>query len=191
MDPVTAIHELYRKHQLPKLLGFVPDRLDITVTRHPNHQFSLRYTERFLYLPDAALDTARDNAVQLLQQIQVPIETLQPVDKGIQLQLTSDARLIWHLIIELLMQINQPEAAVHAQLDTMFQRYQLFRALLDAYWHWDDTVAQTFANATTALEAAMPDHPAFYQELMTLLKHAMQEQTADSPPSSEAPQRRS
>ena len=172
MDPVDAIHALYQKHQLPRMLGFVPDRLEITVTRHPDQQFSLRYTERFLYLPDGALDTARDNALQLLHQLQVPLETLQPVDKGVQLQLTSDARLIWHLILELLMQLRQPAATVRAQLDTLFQQYQLFRALLDTQWHWDNAVAQTYAHVTTTLDTMMQDHPTFYEELMTLLKQA-------------------
>ena len=171
MDHAEAIHKLYQKHQIPKMLGFVPDRLEITVTRHPNQQFTLRYTERFLYLPDYALETARDNAIQLLHQLQVPIETLQPVDKGVQLQLTSDARLIWHLILELLMQLHQPASTVRAQLDTLYQQYQLFRALLDTQWHWDNTVAQTFAHVTTTLETLMQDHPTFYEELMTLLRH--------------------
>lgn len=172
MDAINAIHALYQKHQLPKMLGFVPDRLEITVTRLPDQQFTLRYTERFLYLPDAALATARDNALQLLHQLQVPIETLQPVDKGVQLQLTGDARLIGHLILELLMQINQPEPTVHAHLDALYQQYQLFRALLDTQWHWDDTVAQTFRHVTTTLDTVMQEHPTFYKELMTLLKHA-------------------
>lgn len=172
MDPVDDIHALYQKHQLPRMLGFVPDRLEITVTRHPNQQFTLRYTERFLYLPDYALDTARDNAIQLLHQLRVPIETIHPVDKGVQLQLTSDARLIWHLILELLMQLNQPEATVHTQLDTFYQRYQLFRALLDTHWHWDDTIAQTLTQVTTTLDNLMQDHPTFYKELMALLTQA-------------------
>lgn len=172
MDPVEAIHALYQKHQLPKMLGFIPDRLEITVTRHPDQQFTLRYTERFLYLPDYALEAARDNAIQLLHQLQIPIETLQPVDKGVQLQLTSDARLIWHLILELLMQLRQPTATVRAQLDTFYQQYQLFRALLDTRWHWDDTVAETYDHVTTTLDTLMQDHPTFYEELMTILKHA-------------------
>ena len=172
MDVVQAIHALYQKHQLPKMLGFVPDRLEITVTRHPDQQFTLHYTERFLYLPDGALDAARDNALQLLHQLQVPIETLQPVDKGVQLRLTSDARLIWHLILELLMQLRQPAATLRAQLDTLFQQYQLFHALLDTQWHWDDTVAQSFAHIATTLETLTQDHPTFYEELMTILKHA-------------------
>ena len=173
MDVVQAIHALYQKHQLPKMLGFVPDRLEITVTRHPDQQFTLHYTERFLYLPDGALDTARDNALQLLHQLQIPIETLQPVDKGVQLRLTSDARLIWHLILELLMQLRQPAATLRPQLDTLFQQYQLFRALLDTQWHWDDTVAQSFAHIATTLETLTQDHPTFYEELMTILKHAV------------------
>ena len=172
MNLTEAIHKLYQKHQLPKMLGFVPDRLEITVNRHPDQQFTLRYTERFLYLPDYALETARDNAIQLLHQLQVPIATLQPVDKGVQFQLTSDARLIWHLILELLMQLNQPASTVRAQLDTLYQQYQLFRVLLDTQWHWDDTVAQTFAHVTTTLETLMQDHPHFNEELMTILKQA-------------------
>jgi hypothetical protein len=172
MDVVQAIHALYEKYDLPKMLGFVPDRLEITVTRHPDQQFTLRYTERFLYLPDYALETARDNAIQLLHQLHVPIETLQPVDKGVQLQLTSDARLIWHLILELLMQLHQPAATVRAQLDTFYQQYHLFRALLDTQWHWDDTIAQTYAHVTTTLDTVMQEHPTFYEELMTILKNA-------------------
>jgi hypothetical protein len=171
MDLAESIHKLYQKYQLPKMLGFVPDRLEITMNRHHDQQFTLRYTERFLYLPDYALETARDNAIQLLHQLQVPIATLQPVDKGVQLQLTSDARLIWHLILELLMQLNQPAPTVRAQLDTLYQQYQLFRVLLDTQWHWDTTVAETFAHVTTTLETLMQDHPTFNEELMNILKH--------------------
>ena len=178
MDLFKAIRDLYHKYQLPKMLGFVPDRLEITITRQPDHQFALQYTERFLYLPDYALDAARDNAIQLMQQLQVPIDTIQPVDKGVQLKLTSDTRLIWHLIIELLMQINQPEAIVQTQLDTMYHRYQLFRALLDTYWHWDETVAETFTHVATTLETLMQDHPTFYDELIKIIQQA-----AHSPPS--------
>jgi hypothetical protein len=172
MDLFQAIHDLYHQYQVPKLLGFVPDRLDITVTRQPNNQFALRYTERFLYLPDYALDAARDNAIQLLQQLRLPIDTIQPVDKGVQLQLTSDARIIWHLIIELMMQLNQPEASTKTQLDAMFLRFQLFRALVDPYWHWDDQVSETFTRVAATLDTVMQDHPAFYEELMQLLKQA-------------------
>jgi hypothetical protein len=77
------------------------------------------------------------------------------------------------------MQINQPEATVHSQFDTMYHRYQLFRALLDTYWHWDETVAETFTHVATTLETLMQDHPTFYDELIAIIQQA-----AHAPPSS-------
>lgn len=173
MDMLQDIQQLYHKYNLPKMIGFVPDRLEITVTRHQSNQFTLDYTERFTYLPDHALDTARENVIQLMQQNRVPIEEIQPVESGVRLQITSDAQVILHLILELLMQLESAETPIKSQLNTIYHRYQLFRTLLDIYWHWNTEVERTFAQRATALNAVMEEHPTFIDELMALLQKSM------------------
>jgi hypothetical protein len=177
MDMLQDIQQLYQKYNLPKMIGFVPDRLEITVTRHGSNQFTLDYTERFTYLPDHALDTARENASQLIQQNRVPIEKIQPVERGVRIQITSDAQSMLYLILELLMQLECTEDVVKSQLNAIYHRYQLFTKLLDVFWRWNAEVKQTFAQHTTDLDAVLEEHPTFIDELMALLHKSMKSPT--------------
>jgi hypothetical protein len=168
------IQQLYQKYNLPKMIGFVPDRLEIAVTRHGSNQFTLDYTECFTYLPDHALDTARENAIQLMQQNRVPIEEIQPVERGMRLRITSDARIMLYLILELLMQLENTEDAVKSQLNSIYHQYQLFKTFFDVYGHWNAEVDRTFAQRAAAFDVILDEHPTFIDELMALLQKSMQ-----------------
>ncbi len=55
----------YTSTESPRASAFVPDDLEIKITRE-NGVYRLRFVERFTYLPDEIRSTAIDNAEHLL-----------------------------------------------------------------------------------------------------------------------------
>ncbi|MBN1683431.1 hypothetical protein JW865_07765 [Candidatus Bathyarchaeota archaeon] len=100
----NEINQIFKKYNMPKMIGFIPDKINIFLERENNSSFSLIYEEFFTYLPKELLDLSRKNAIELLTKVGIPSEKITSLDKGIQVKITGDAKIIQFPILELILQ---------------------------------------------------------------------------------------
>ena len=160
------IELIYEKYNIPKMMGFVPDKLEIVLERKEKDTFNLMYSESFNYLPNRVLDSARKNAMQLLQQIGISPEKMFLMENGVKVQLSGNSRLILFLILELLLQNKSNESEMKLKLGIIIKMYQLFFSLLDFNWNWNNETENKF----TILNRIMQEHPTISEEINAIVK---------------------
>ena len=164
------IELIYEKHNIPKMMGFVPDKLEIVLERTGKDAFNLTYSEFFNYLPSRVLDSARGNAMQLIQQMGIAPEKMLLIENGVSVQMSGDSRLTIFLILELLLQNEGDESEVKLKLDKIIKFYRLFSSLVDFNWNWDEKTESKFKT----LNRVMKEHPSILDEIGAIFeKHSL------------------
>lgn len=164
------IKTIYRKYGLPKTMGFVPDKLEIVLERSEQNLFNLSYSEHFNYLPDYALETARENAIQLMQQLGFPSEKITSLNHGVKVQIRGSAGIVLYLLLEILLQVESNEREIKAHLDLLYTRYRMFAELMDFYWRWCTATKRKFDDMSSALNEILENHPSFSEEIAQIVK---------------------
>ena len=160
------IELIYEKHNMPKMMGFVPDKLEIVLERKEKNVFNLSYSESFSYLPNRVLESARENAIQLIQQMGFAPEKTLLIENGVKVQMSGDSRLTVFLILELLLQNEDNESEVKLKLDMILKLYHLFSSLLDFNWNWNDETESKFK----LLNRVMKEHPSILEEISAIIE---------------------
>lgn len=166
-DMFKQIKLIYEKHNMPKMMGFVPDKLEIVLERTDKDAFNLTYSESFNYLPNRVLESARENALQLIQQIGIVPEKMLLIENGVTVQMRGDSRLTIFLILELLLQNEGNESEVKLKLDMILKLYRLFSSLLDFNWNWDEETKSKFK----ILNRVMKEHPSILEEINAIIEN--------------------
>lgn len=100
----NEISQVFKKHGLPKGVGFVPNKINISLERKDDSNFNLLYEEFFTYLPNELLDASRENAINLLQNFGIQNERITKIENGVQVILEGDSQILYFPIIELMLQ---------------------------------------------------------------------------------------
>jgi len=137
--------------------------------RKGNNSYELCYSEFFSYLPDHALKMARETAIQILQQLGTPPDKIIPVKNGVKIQKRGDSQIVLSLILELLSQIESRGADVQSKLDFIMAKHQLFTALIDIYWNWNEDTEHKYNVLSSALTRVQTEHPTFSEEIDNLI----------------------
>ena len=103
------IELIYKKCNMPKTMGFVPDKLEIILERKETDRFDLTYNEFFNYLPNDIRNIAIEQAMQLLRQIGFSMEKMSRIGNGVKVQISGDFQILHFPIIEILIQSKDKE----------------------------------------------------------------------------------
>ncbi len=163
---LKEIELIYEKHNVPKMMGFVPDKLEIVLERKEKDTFNLMYSESFNYLPNHVLELARKNAMKLIQQMGVSPEKMFLTENGVMLQMSGNSRLTLFLILELLLQNKSNESDMKLKLGMIIKMYELFSRLLDFNWNWNDETENKFG----ILNKIMQENPAVSEEINAIVE---------------------
>jgi len=163
---LKEIELIYEKHNVPKMMGFVPDKLEIVLERKEKDTFNLMYSESFNYLPDHVFELARKNAMQLIQQMGVSPEKMFLTENGVKLQMSGNSRLILFIILELILQNESNESEMKLKLGMMIKMYELFSSLLDFNWDWNNETENKFE----VLNRIMEENPTVSEEINAIVE---------------------
>jgi hypothetical protein len=162
------IEEINRKYGVPKTMGFVPDRLEIVLQRREN-EFDLTYTEFFNYLPDNVLETAKNNVVQLLQQLGIP-QKITELEKGVRVQISGDPRVALFPMMELLIQNRNIGSELEQILASLRSNAQIWLDFSDLHWDWKGETENKYKDFIATLEKIMEEHPSYASEIQAVIE---------------------
>jgi len=172
------IGEISRKYGVPKTMGFVPDRLEITLERRGD-AFDLTYTELFNYLPADVLEAAKNSALQLIQQLGIPQEIAE-LERGVKVQMRSDFRVVPFVMMELLVQDKNIQADLEPILDALRMNAQMWLNFSDIHWDWREETENKYREFIATLERVVQEHPSYESEINAVIeKYAPQPSKAE------------
>ena len=168
---LREIKAVYEKYGIPRGIGFVPDKLEISFQRIEPNKFSLIYEESFSYLPDYALNFAIQEAIQILQQLGLPISNIIRLEKGIRIELTADLSVVASFIIsEFLIQEPLEESKFLTIVNSAKKSKEIFADFLDLNLSWDENTANRFNKLLQKLAKTTREHPAMQSEIKEIVK---------------------
>jgi len=167
-DMFREIGEINRKYGVPKTMGFVPDRLEITIVRGGD-TFDLTYTEFFNYLPADVLEEAKNNALQLIQQLGI-LREVTNLERGVRVQMRSDFRVVPFVMMELLVQDKNVQADLEPILNALRMNTQMWLSFGDIHWDWKEETENKYREFIATLERVVEEHPSYTSEIEAVIE---------------------
>lgn len=164
------IEMIRKKYGMPKSIGFVPDKLEITLERKEIDKFNLTYSEFFNYLPNHALNIAIETVIQFIQQMGLPIENILRIDNGVKLQISGDFKILGFPIIEMLLQNKGNESDIKDIIDRITNAHQRFHQFFDFYWNWSDEADHDCSARMRTMYNILQEHPSITSEINEVIE---------------------
>lgn len=169
------INEVLHEYGIKKGIGFVPDDLEINLSRK-NGVYELRYVERFTYLPDEIRTAAIDNAVHLLRNMGVKEQGIDILENGVKVTITGDHRILQFPILELLIQNPNIENTLPEQLDEISKTIESLTKSLAFHWTIDEETNTEIENSITDIAEILEENPDIQRKVEEIMKkHTNQE----------------
>ena len=168
------INEVFKKYGVEKGVGFVPDRLDISLERGATGLCTLVYREFFTYLPPDVMEVAMGNAVEFLGGLGVPRERIKKLDRGVEVTLEGDARIAYFPMLEMLIQDRGVAGNVDAALDSLKGSIRSLMDLFNFTWGWDKESEAMWRSNVTRLNEVIETNPGMQREIEEIVKRHSQ-----------------
>ncbi|MBD3173362.1 hypothetical protein GF326_12935 [Candidatus Bathyarchaeota archaeon] len=169
------INEVLHEYGITKGIGFVPDDLEIHLSRK-NKVYQLRYIERFTYLPDEIRTAAIDNAVHLLRNMGVQEQGIETLENGVKVTITGDHRVLQFPILELLIQNPNIEETLPRQLEEINNRIESLTKSLAFHWAINEKTHTEIQNSITDIAEILKENPDIQRKVEEIMKkHTNQE----------------
>jgi len=166
---INEINKVLHEHGIKKGIGFVPDDLEIKVTRK-NGVYNLIYVEKFTYLPDEIRSSAIDNAVQLLRNMGLQEQGIETLETGVKVTLTGDHRVLQFPILELLIQNPEIVNTLPEQLDEINTTVESLTKSLAFHWTIDEETNTEIKNSVTDIAQILEENPDIQKKIHEIMK---------------------
>ncbi len=166
----AEINAVFKKYGVGRGVGFVPDRLEITLERAATGQCRLVYREFFSYLPPNVMDVAMGNAVEFLGGLGVPKDRIKPLDGGVKVTLEGDARIAYFPMLEMLIQDRAAASNVDVALDSLKGAVKSLVELFDFAYGWDRESETRWRNNIARLNEVIEANPSMQSEIEEIIK---------------------
>ncbi len=164
------INSIFKKYGLGKGLGFVPDRLEITLERARSGSIILVYREFFTYLPAEVMEVAVGNSVDFLSGMGVPREKVKRLDSGVEVRLEGDARIIYFPILEILIQDREIASRIDGACGSMRESLTGLTGLFDFAYAWDSEAEARWRSGVAKLSEVIAGNPEMQREIEELVR---------------------
>jgi hypothetical protein len=164
------INKVFKRYGVGKGVGFVPDKLDVTMKRATSGTCTLIYREFFTYLPPEVMAVAMGNAVEFLSSIGIPREKIKPLDSGVEVTLEGDARIAYFPMLELLIQDRGIAGNVDSALDSLKGSIHSIMDLFEFAWNWDTASEEMWRNNIAKLNEVISANPGMQGEIEEIVK---------------------
>ncbi len=163
------IEMIRKKYGIPKGVLFVPNKLEIVLERKEIDKFDLTYTEFFNYLPDHVLKIAKENSIQLLQQMGLPLKKIIQMNNGVKVEMSGDFRIAVWPIIEILFQNKDNKTVIKTIFESINKIYQTLTQNAGFHWDWNNETESKYNNFLTTLIKIMQEHPSISDEMEAVI----------------------
>ncbi|MBD3172980.1 hypothetical protein GF326_10960 [Candidatus Bathyarchaeota archaeon] len=163
------INEVLKEYGISKGIGFVPDELEIHLTRG-DRLYKLEYVERFTYLPPEIRDAAIDNAVNLLVNMGVQESGIKVLDDGVRVIMKGHHRVLLFPILELLIQNPEIEHELTDQLDEIHNTVESLINSLAFHWSYNEETQEDVKNSINDLIMIMEENPGIQRKVEEIMK---------------------
>jgi len=164
------INEVFKKYGVDRGIGFVPDRLEISLARHGANGFSLAYTERFTYLPKEVMDLSLENAVQLLVRMGVPQERITRIGDGVRVELSGPAAIIQFPVLEMLLQDRNTPVDLELVCSSLDRSMRAMSAMFDFAWEYGEETRERWSSSVQRLSEIIAKNPGLQEEIEEIMK---------------------
>ena len=170
LDELKALRE---KYKLPKGFLFVPDKLEISITRTSYDHLHLAYKEYFTYLPDQVLDIIMPATVEMLiQGYRIPRNQIGRISKnGIFIDLIGNAAMVTSTVLsELLIQKNFSGEDIEKIGSMGKETVKAFTDSSILEFEWNDKVQEEFFSVLEQLSSVTENNPLMLTEMQEIMK---------------------
>ena len=164
------INEVFKRYSVGKGVGFVPDRLEVTLERAASGVCTLVYREFFTYLPPEVMEVAMGNAVEFLSGMGVPRERIRQLDHGVEVSLEGDARIVYFPVLEMLIQDRGIMGNMDAAFDSLKGSIRSLMELFDFAWGWDSASEEMWRSNIAKLNEVIEENPGMQSEIEEIVK---------------------
>ena len=164
------INEVFKRYSVGKGVGFVPDRLEVTLERAASGVCTLVYREFFTYLPPDVMALAMGNAVEFLSGLGVPREKIKQLDGGVEVTLEGDARIAYFPMLEMLIQDRGVAGNIDPALDSLKGSIRSLMELFDFAWGWDSASEEMWRSNIAKLNEVIEENPGMQSEIEEIVK---------------------
>ncbi len=166
----AEINTVFKKYGVGRGVGFVPDKLEVTLERAPSGQCRLVYKEFFTYLPLDVMKMAMGNAVEFLGGLGVPKDRIKPLDGGVEVTLEGDARIAYFPMLEMMIQDRAAASNVDAALDSLKGSVKSLAELFDFAYGWDRVSETRWRDNITRLNEVIEANPGMQSEIEEIVR---------------------
>jgi hypothetical protein len=166
------INGVFKRYGVGKGVGFVPDKVDVSMERATSGTCTLIYREFFSYLPPEVMAVAMGNAVEFLSSVGIPREKIKPLDSGVEVTLEGDARIAYFPMLEMLIQDKGIAGNVDSALDSLKASIRSMMDLFEFVWSWDAASEELWRNNIAKLNEVISANPGMQSEIEELVKKA-------------------
>lgn len=170
---LKEINEVFRRYDISRGIGFVPDDLEIHLTRE-REAYKLEYTEKFTYLPSEIRDTATDNAIRLLVNMGVPESGIERLDDGVKVVMRGQHRVVLFPILEMLIQNPNIKEELPEMLEEIRTAIESLTKLLEFQWKYDDETKEEIKGSINDLAEIIEENPEIQREVEEIVKRHME-----------------
>jgi hypothetical protein len=164
------INDVFKRYGVGKGVGFVPNRLEMTMDRAASGACTLIYREFFTYLPLDVMALAMGNAVEFLGSLGVPKEKIKPLEGGVEVTLEGDARIAYFPMLELLIQDRGVAGNIDSALDGLKGSIRTLMELFDFAWGWDSVSEAMWRSNIEKLDEVIKANPGMQGEIEEIVK---------------------
>jgi hypothetical protein len=163
------INKVFKRYGLEKGLGFVPDRLEISMKRISHDGFALTYREFFTYLPLDVMEVATGNAVEFLDRLGVPPEKITRLANGVEVTLEGDAKIAYFPVLEMLIQDREIAQNIEVALEAFKGSIASLLELFDFNWDWSPEAEEKWKSNIARLSEIIEANPEIESEIKVLV----------------------
>jgi len=164
------INDVFKRYDLGKGVGFVPDRLEVTMERAASGACTLVYREFFTYLPPEVMAVAMGNAIEFLSGMGIPRERIKPLESGVEVTLEGDARIAYFPILEMLIQDRDISGNIDSALDSLKNSIHSLMELFEFAWCWDAASEEMWRTNIAKLSEIISENPEMQGEIEKIVK---------------------
>ncbi len=166
----AEINAVFKKYGVGRGVGFVPDRLEITMDRDASGACRLIYREFFTYLPPDVMELAMGNAVEFLGGLGVSRERVRRLDGGVEVTLEGDARVAYFPMLEMLIQDRGIAGNADAALDGLKASIRSLMELFDFAYGWNAASESLWRRNAERLGEVIEANPGMQGEIDEIVR---------------------
>ena len=171
-DMLDELRTVREKYKLPKGFLFVPDKLEISITRSSYDKLHLSYKEYFNYLPEPVLNIIIPMTIDMMVQgLGIPKQQIERISKnGVSMELNGSVTMITATLLgELLIQKNFNENEIEKMVSTIKRTMKAITDSSNLEFEWNDKLEKEFFDILAQLLAVTQSNPLMLSEMQEIV----------------------